>query len=1236
MIEYYYLRLINAMSHFFVSYSRKDANFVEKIVDALTDDEFKPWIDWKNIPKGEEVQKEIYQAIEGVDIFLFFISPDACESKWCIKEIEHAAQNNKRILPITIQETRTEVIHPEVSKLNWICCREGQDNFDKAIKEIYETAHIDYDWVKYHTRLQVRALEWEHGNRRDEFFLRGMELARGQDILEVPSGSLQPFLTPLQETFIKASILAQQKRKKRLRRGILMGMLSILILPYLWLSARFYIDTSDYGSGLVVRAGDPGLKILPGFDFVAIDTDYSLSDIADTYKTEISNENIKGFWLPVGNWGNKLYPILRPSQSGLAYWRNGQHDRSLSILTKAVRDNDVAAVETLTYLSFFNPPELDEIIDGILPSLSGDQSMREAGLQALDYIRQVQPEIASLQAARLLYESDADPETQVWRIEAAGILGADPNESLDALLELLDSPQNDVVAYAANSIAMLVSGDEPIQPALMDKIVAQVETLPVASQEKIIDALTNLDLTTTQKRQLQLILLKKLSSSESSEQISAMQNLSALNLEDSRMFLPVIDHLRNDPDQNVRAALPNLLLKLSSHDAADSFNLLANIALNDPSEDVRYGALQVFHGWYAYNNDTVIDALENASRDSSDLVRLGSLVSMTDLELETSCCLDLVENTLASKLDDESPRVRMIAAQGLLLLSDQIQNHEVTSFAAQMFSEALVNPTGDSRAVMQGLVEKYTNPQAVIATAELLLPNMQNANSSEIYVYTSFFEQALERQPEATSVLTTRFSSLYQNEEISGDVDYFIWQVNKQYPAIRARSTMNVVKQLSSADENTKRNALHALSILGRLDDDTALKVIQAIGPYLRDDNLDLRAEAFKTLGDIGKYYPEMISKHLPALLKCAHSSTGNLLLSCSQSILNYAQAEDYQNGLISSDLYSILETPAPVEVRISMAKALVAISDSDVTLSEQEVTDLRNQIASEQDVFTRYWLTGVLVAYSNPDTGEKDEALSLLKQEAVNTSSTNREEIVSVLLVLGDNQPGLGEQIIKSMGTFITDSEYSVRALAIISIREVGLTNIDNARLAIEELQAGLTSRENNIRWEAVANGVDPLLAAYPELAPQVVYELEFAYQTAIKDETDYSSLSKIQDAQILAYEVVGKQNLDILLPMIISPNYYKRVVGRAATIRILKTNPEMLSDFQEKLAVVQDGCRPQACLSISITNEMSILLQNPRFMELVQTEFDGTTILDFSLSNLGIEPLGSKYDPIWNLSNN
>src|SRR5688572_26414850 len=222
------------MPHIFVSYSRKDVDYAGKIVEALAEKQLDTWIDWKSIPKGEYWEQEIYQGIEEADAFLFLMSPDSVQSQMCNKEIAHAVENSKRILPIVIRDTDKtyfpdETARQEISKRNWIFCRDRQDDFTKAIGEMLNTIHTDYSWLKYHTKLQVQALEWERNKHENSFMLHGKELQEAEAQLATNS-SKEPYPTDLQREYVLKSRQASDRQR---RTTTTIAMAGIMVLAAL-------------------------------------------------------------------------------------------------------------------------------------------------------------------------------------------------------------------------------------------------------------------------------------------------------------------------------------------------------------------------------------------------------------------------------------------------------------------------------------------------------------------------------------------------------------------------------------------------------------------------------------------------------------------------------------------------------------------------------------------------------------------------------------------------------------------------------------------------------------------------------------------------------------------------------------------------------------------------------------------------------------------------------------------
>ena len=108
----------------FISYSRKDKEFVRRLDEELKRRNREAWVDWEGIPPGDIWEKTIYGAIESTHTFIFVLTPDSIASEVCGKEIAHAAANNKRLVPIVHRDVAAERVPKSLGELNWIFCRQ--------------------------------------------------------------------------------------------------------------------------------------------------------------------------------------------------------------------------------------------------------------------------------------------------------------------------------------------------------------------------------------------------------------------------------------------------------------------------------------------------------------------------------------------------------------------------------------------------------------------------------------------------------------------------------------------------------------------------------------------------------------------------------------------------------------------------------------------------------------------------------------------------------------------------------------------------------------------------------------------------------------------------------------------------------------------------------------------------------------------------------------------------------
>src|SRR5512138_2200887 len=126
--------------HFFISYSREDANLQRRIVAELRSRGINVWVDIENlIPGSPAWEREIERAIRGAAGVIVLLSPDANNSEWVRREISFAEQHQKRIFPVLIQGDEDDSIPLRLAAHQRVDLRrnfdEGLDALANALKD---------------------------------------------------------------------------------------------------------------------------------------------------------------------------------------------------------------------------------------------------------------------------------------------------------------------------------------------------------------------------------------------------------------------------------------------------------------------------------------------------------------------------------------------------------------------------------------------------------------------------------------------------------------------------------------------------------------------------------------------------------------------------------------------------------------------------------------------------------------------------------------------------------------------------------------------------------------------------------------------------------------------------------------------------------------------------------------------------------------------------------------------
>ena len=268
----------------FVSYAREDQPFVRRLHEALERRSRDTWVDWEGIYPTEEWMAKIRSAIDGSPAFVFVLSPDSIASGVCGEEIDHAVRQNKRIIPIVAREVNAAQVHPAVAKLNWLSFPAAGE-FDAQVDALIAAMDMDLGWLRDHTRLLVRAEEWQRRDRDASRLLRGADLRDAERWLLAADTAAKRVPTPLQTQFLVASRQAETRRRN-VQRTIATAALVVLsaLSIYSWIQKTIAERQRNLAISrqLAARAADLGAddRVAPLL-VSALATRYSHSAEAD-------------------------------------------------------------------------------------------------------------------------------------------------------------------------------------------------------------------------------------------------------------------------------------------------------------------------------------------------------------------------------------------------------------------------------------------------------------------------------------------------------------------------------------------------------------------------------------------------------------------------------------------------------------------------------------------------------------------------------------------------------------------------------------------------------------------------------------------------------------------------------------------------------------------------------------------------------------------------------------------
>ncbi len=198
----------NLMTQVFLSYSQQERDVMQKISGSLMREGFTVWTNKTDIKTGEDFQAVIDRGVEEADSVVFLMSAASLASEYCQKELIHARQHNKRLIPLLIEPLDLEQVPPELRSIQFIDMTDHAEaaEYQVDIDNLIRTLREEASYYEQHKLLLTKALKWERQKHNASILLRGHHLRQAEAWLKVAQGRSQSPPTPLQEALLAESL----------------------------------------------------------------------------------------------------------------------------------------------------------------------------------------------------------------------------------------------------------------------------------------------------------------------------------------------------------------------------------------------------------------------------------------------------------------------------------------------------------------------------------------------------------------------------------------------------------------------------------------------------------------------------------------------------------------------------------------------------------------------------------------------------------------------------------------------------------------------------------------------------------------------------------------------------------------------------------------------------------------------------------------------------------------------
>lgn len=142
----------------FISYSRRDSDFVDKLGEYFEREGINFYRDTEDLPPAVIWRDDLKNAIIDADNIVFIVSPDSVSSVYCKMELDFADERKKRLIPIVLHQTDRKKIPKSLTKWQFL---KNAANDEVFFRKVMKIILKEREWYKQGSDYLRRAENWQ-------------------------------------------------------------------------------------------------------------------------------------------------------------------------------------------------------------------------------------------------------------------------------------------------------------------------------------------------------------------------------------------------------------------------------------------------------------------------------------------------------------------------------------------------------------------------------------------------------------------------------------------------------------------------------------------------------------------------------------------------------------------------------------------------------------------------------------------------------------------------------------------------------------------------------------------------------------------------------------------------------------------------------------------------------------------------------------------------------------------